>query len=123
MINIALLVDDPWLGFAYCKILGNFAANEYLLDSCLHLYAEILELFLNIICRFLIYKRYDHTDNGSWFFGRSFIRVVYRFQCDLILTCVDGRGWTRIKDVFSIHKQHSEAQKDLLRHFSIQRKG
>ena len=28
-INDALLVDDLWLGFAYFKILANFAANEY----------------------------------------------------------------------------------------------
>ena len=39
-INDALLADD------LCKILANFVANEYWLDSCLHLYAEILELFL-----------------------------------------------------------------------------
>ena len=32
--------DDLWLGFAYFKILVNFAANEYWLDSCLHLYAD-----------------------------------------------------------------------------------
>ena len=64
-INDALLVDDLWLHFAYFKILANFAANEYWLDSCLHLYAEILELLLNIIYRFLIFKRYDHTNNNS----------------------------------------------------------
>ena len=69
-INDALLVDDLWLHFAYFKILANFAANKYWLDSCLHLYAEILELLLDTICRFLIFKRYDHTNNGSWFFGR-----------------------------------------------------
>ena len=61
--------DDLCLGFASFKILVNFAANEYWQDSCLHLYSEILELFLNIICRFLIFKRYDNTNNGSWFFS------------------------------------------------------
>ena len=45
-INDALLADYLWLGFANFKILANFVANEYWLDSCLHLYAEILELFL-----------------------------------------------------------------------------
>ena len=69
ILNDALLVDDLWLGFAYFKIFVNFAANEYWLDSLLHLYAEVLELHLNIICRFLIFKRYDHTNSGSWFFG------------------------------------------------------
>ena len=42
MINDALLVDDLWLGFACFKILANFAANEYWINSFLHLYTEIL---------------------------------------------------------------------------------
>ena len=56
--------------------LGQFAANEYWLDSCLHLYAEILELLLNITCRFLIFKGYDHKNKFSWFFGS--VRATYQ---------------------------------------------
>ena len=56
-------VDDLWLSSAYFKILANFRANEYWLNSCLHLYTEILWVSVRAAYqRFLIVRQSLQTE-------------------------------------------------------------